>query len=81
MARYKARNKNHIPPTDISRVYRDLLIKVYGCGINQLAGIPFLSNLLGPVLLAKVLDKGFHSGLDRCQIKLRRGITITIYAR
>lgn len=81
MARYKARNKNRISPTDISCVYRDLLIKVYGCGYNQLAGIPLLSDLLGPVLLAKVLDKGLNSGLDRCQIKLRRGLTITIYAR
>lgn len=81
MARPKARSSKYIPTTDISRFYRDLRCKVYGCGYNQLAGIPLLTDLLGSVLLEKVLDKGLNTNLDKVTIKLRRGLTITLYTR
>ncbi len=64
-----------------TNVYRNLLIKVYGCGYNQLVGIPFLYRLCGRVLSNKILAKGLDTDLDRITIKLRRGIKITIYTK
>lgn len=64
-----------------TNVYRSLRIKVYGNGLNKLIGIPGLYRLCGRVLSHKILAKGFDSDLDKIIIKLRRGITITIYPK
>ena len=64
-----------------TNVYRNLRIKVYGNGLNQLVGIPFLYRLCGRVLSHKILEKGLVTDLDRITIKLRRGLKITIYPK
>lgn len=64
-----------------TNIYRNLRIKVYGCGYNQLVGIPFLYRLCGRVLSHKILAKGLDTDLDRVTIKLRRGIKVTIYSK
>ena len=64
-----------------THINRNLYIKVYGCGINQLVGYPWLRANFDDVLLAKILDKAFNSNLDKVTLKFRRGIKVTIYAR
>lgn len=62
-------------------VNRNLYIKVYGNGYNQLVGVPMLRSILGDILCNKVLEKGFHTPLDKITLKFRRGLKITIYAK
>lgn len=64
-----------------TNVYRNLRIKVYGRNINKLIGLPGLYALCGRVLSHKILAKGFTTDLDKVIIKLRRGLTITIYSK
>lgn len=64
-----------------TNIYRNLRIKVYGNGLNQLVGLPFLYRLCGRVLSHKILAKGLDTDLDKITIKLRRGIKITIYPK
>lgn len=64
-----------------TNVYRYLRIKVYGCGYNQLVGLPLLYRLCGRVLSHKILAKGFNTDMDSIKIKLRRGLQVTIYSK
>lgn len=60
---------------------RNLYIKVYGNGLNQLATYNYLVRLLGCDLANKIVDKGLNSYVDKLTIKLRRGLKITLYLK
>lgn len=68
-----------------STIYSHFYIKVYGYSngvhYNQLVGIPFLIRELGRVLCHKILGQAEYSDLEVVKIKLRRGLTITFYAK
>lgn len=73
--------KNYKKESINTLVNRNLYIKVYGNGYNQLVGVPGLRHILGDILCNKVLEKGLNSDLDKVVLKFRRGLTVTIYAR
>lgn len=66
---------------DSRRFYRNLRVKVYGCGYNQLAGLPLLATLFDDLLLDKIMDKGYNTLLDKVELRFRRGIKVIIYPR
>lgn len=66
---------------DSRRFYRNLRVKVYGCGYNQLTGLPLLATIFDDILLDKILDKGYNTLLDKVELRFRRGIKVIIYPR
>lgn len=60
---------------------RNLYIKIYGNGLNQLATYNYLVHLLGCDLANKVVDKGLNAYVDKVVVKLRRGLKITLYCK
>ena len=62
-----------------SNFYRNVRVKVYGNGLNQLVGLPWLSREFDSVLLHKIFEAIDNSLLDKVTLKFRRGLKITIY--
>lgn len=62
-----------------SNFYRNVRVKVYGNGYNQLVGLPWLSSQFDNVLLHKILETIDNSLLDKVSLKFRRGLKVTIY--
>lgn len=61
--------------------YRNYRCKVYGRGVNQLVGLPWLMAEFGDILLSKILEKADNTLLDKVELKFRRGLKVTIYVR
>lgn len=61
--------------------YGNFRVKVYGQGLNTLAGLPLLLSLLDEDLLVRLLSRIIRKGTDREVCKLRRGLKITIYVK
>ena len=68
------------------QINRDWRIKVSGITedgtyLNTLMGVTGITNLIGKDFLKKFLDRAYASMDDSCKCKLRRGISVTFYAK
>lgn len=61
--------------------YANYRVKVYGKGLNTLAGLPLFLSLVGDDLASRLLERCDKHGKDKEVFKLRRGIKITIYVK
>ena len=66
-------------------INKNYLIKVYGRDangkkINTLMGVFGILKLIGAELLEKFIDRAEKAMTDKVVCKLRRGLTITLYA-
>lgn len=78
--------KNSVLNYTTSYINRNFRIKVYGVDnegrkINKLVGVAGIIALVGIEMLNKLLKRAFSCLLDKCVCKLRRGITVSFYAK
>lgn len=60
---------------------REFLLKIHGLGYHQLAGWPLLTRLVGEELAEKALSRALEAGMDKCTVKLRRGLKMDFYSK
>lgn len=78
MKRAKIQNSSKITRSkEFNRNYR---CKVYGLGLNTLVGYLGFVTLVDD-LEDKIMDRVRACSLDKCVIRLRRGLKITFYYR
>lgn len=66
---------------DTKKCYRDYRIVVSGKCKRTLAGIPLLISLVGENNAYKAIERRDKSDMDKCTIRLRRGVKIEIYLK